>query len=102
MEKNLITLDNFINKLDTGSVNDYLFKIERKNYFYTQDCPTFQVDFEYEKVAYVEQFANWLKLQPVLAQKTGSWEEITEVWHIEKETMKLIWSKEKGWLGELE
>ncbi len=100
MEKNLIILDNFINELDAGNVNDYLFKIERKNYFYTQDCPAFQVDFEYRKVAYVEQFASWLKLQPTLAEKTGSWEEITEVWHIEKETMKLIWSKEKGWLGE--
>ena len=100
MEKNLITLDHFISELDAGNVNDYLFKIERKNYCYTQDCPAFQVDFEYKKVAYIEQFANWLKLQPVLAQKTGSWEEITEVWHIQKETMKLIWSKEEGWLGE--
>lgn len=100
MDKTLITLDNFINELDAGSVNDYLFKIERKNFFYTQDCPAFQVDFEYKKVAYVKQFASWLELQSVLAQKTRSWEEITEVWHIEKETMKLIWSKEKGWLQE--
>lgn len=100
MDKNLITLDNFINKFNAGNVNDYLFKIERKNYCYTQDCPAFQVDFEYKKVAFIEQFANWLKLQSILAKKAGSWEEVTEIWYIEEETMKLIWSKEKGWLGE--
>ena len=100
MGKKLITLDNFINELNAGNVNDYLFKIESNNYFYTQDCPPFQVSFEYKKVAYIEQFANWLKVQHVLAEKTGSWKEITEVWHIKKDKMKLIWSKEKGWLGE--
>ena len=48
----LITLDSFITELDDCNVNDYLFKIERKNYCYTQDCPAFQVDFEYRKAAY--------------------------------------------------
>ena len=100
MEKNLITLDSFISELDAGNVNDYLFKIERKNFFYTQDCPAFQVDFEYKKVAYLSQFVQWLHLQASLKFDTGCWEEVTEVWHIQKETMKLIWSKEKGWLGE--
>ena len=100
MENNLITLDNFINKLDASSVNDYLFKIERKNFFYTQDCPAFQVDFEYKKVAYVGQFVQWLHLQASLKFDTGCWEEITEIWHIKENEMKLVWTIEKGWLEE--
>lgn len=89
--------NDFLADLNQDNINNFLFKIERKNYFYTQDCPAFQVDFEYKKVAYLSQFASWLKLQPVLAEKTGSWEEITEIWHIKDNEMKLVWTAEKGW-----
>ena len=103
---NDVALCCFIEKINQDNVNDFLFKIEGRNYFSTQECEPFQ-ESEYKKISYLCQFVDWLKMQPILALKTGSWHEITEIWKVkkdEKDTMVLVWSKETSWIniGELE
>ena len=100
----------FVEDLNKENINDYLFKVEmRGQWFTTQDVKPFCISFEYRKIADIWAFINWLKAQPVCAIKTGTWEEITEIWRIKKhykkfenkgnyeDTMVLVWSKEKGW-----
>lgn len=99
----------FVEAIGQDNIKNYLFKIERCGmWFETQDCKPFISNFEYRKVDYIEQFVQWLKCQPIMAQKQGCWEEVTEIWRFVKRKslkdrqnghyMVLVWSKKLGWI----
>ncbi len=112
---NLVTWENksfveYLKGKTDKDIDKYLFKIETiGNYFTTQDCKPF-LECEYKKIAHLDIFVEWLKMQPYIFAREGYCQEITEIWYRqdvkklqERKTVQpqyvLIWTKEKGWLG---
>ena len=98
-------VENLIGKIG-NDIQNYMFKIERVGgYMTTQDCKPF-LDGCYKQVDYVSEFILWIRSQPLIFQKYGSCEEITEIWYRKDESNGdaiqpryiLLWSKENGWL----